>query len=182
LPTVNAGPNLTIPYGTSVTISGASASGIEPLSYFWSPPSAFIDNTILNPTTINLTSSALYTLTVTDGNGCSNEDRIIIIISGSALSVIPTALDTEICLGQSTQLFANASGGTGNYSYSWSSDPIGFSSNQAEIFSQVTRLKEIGLDVPQVTELAYLLRTDKVPVRSDILTVKEMVDHLCQLI
>ncbi|HHX22750.1 MAG: energy-coupling factor transporter ATPase [Tepidanaerobacteraceae bacterium] len=51
-----------------------------------------------------------------------------------------------------------------------------------EIFSQVTRLKEIGLDVPQVTELAYLLRTDKVPVRSDILTVKEMVDHLCQLI
>lgn len=50
-----------------------------------------------------------------------------------------------------------------------------------EIFSQVERLKKLGLDVPQVTELAYKLTRDSVPVRRDILTVEEMVDCLCQL-
>jgi energy-coupling factor transport system ATP-binding protein len=50
-----------------------------------------------------------------------------------------------------------------------------------EIFSQVQRLKKLGLDVPQVTELAYKLTKDDVPVRCDILTVEEMVDCLCQL-
>ncbi|HHY41636.1 MAG TPA: energy-coupling factor transporter ATPase [Thermoanaerobacterales bacterium] len=51
----------------------------------------------------------------------------------------------------------------------------------SEIFSQVEELKKHGLDVPQVTELAYLLSKDNVPLRKDILTVDEMVDCLCQL-
>jgi len=51
----------------------------------------------------------------------------------------------------------------------------------SEIFSQVEELKKHGLDVPQVTELAYLLSKDKVPLRNDILPVDEMVDCLCQL-
>jgi len=50
-----------------------------------------------------------------------------------------------------------------------------------EIFSQVEKLKQYGLDVPQVTELAYLLAKDNVPLPRDILTVEEMVDCLCQL-
>ena len=50
-----------------------------------------------------------------------------------------------------------------------------------EIFSQVEKLKQCGLDVPQVTELAYLLAKDNVPLPRDILTVEEMVDCLCQL-
>ena len=52
----------------------------------------------------------------------------------------------------------------------------------AQIFCQVEKLKKYGLDVPQVTELAYLLAKDNVPLRKDILTVDEMVDCLCQLI
>lgn len=50
-----------------------------------------------------------------------------------------------------------------------------------EIFSQVDRLKKIGLDVPQVTELAYKLSKDGIPIRNDILSLEEMVDCLCQL-
>ena len=50
-----------------------------------------------------------------------------------------------------------------------------------EIFSQVDRLKKIGLDVPQVTELAYKLSKDGIPIRKDILSVEEMVDCLCRL-
>ncbi len=51
-----------------------------------------------------------------------------------------------------------------------------------EIFSQVEELKKHGLDVPQVTELAYLLSKENVPLPRDILTVDEMVDCLCQLL
>ena len=44
-----------------------------------------------------------------------------------------------------------------------------------QVFSQVEKVKGFGLDVPQVTELAYELRKEGIDVRSDILTVEEMV-------
>lgn len=50
-----------------------------------------------------------------------------------------------------------------------------------EIFSQVEKMKKIGLDVPQVTELAYELRNEGINLSSDILTIDEMVNALCQL-
>ncbi|MDR5659521.1 energy-coupling factor transporter ATPase [Serpentinicella sp. ANB-PHB4] len=50
-----------------------------------------------------------------------------------------------------------------------------------EVFSKVKALKSIGLDVPQVTELAHELIEAGVNLPEDILTVDEMVMHLCQL-
>ena len=50
-----------------------------------------------------------------------------------------------------------------------------------EVFVNVELLKEIGLDVPQMTELAYYLRKEGIDVRKDILSIDEMVDELCQL-
>jgi len=50
-----------------------------------------------------------------------------------------------------------------------------------DVFSQVETLKSIGLDVPQVTELAYLLRAEGVDVPLNILKVEEMVDYICRL-
>lgn len=51
-----------------------------------------------------------------------------------------------------------------------------------EVFSQVDHLKELGLDVPQVTELANQLASEGIEIPNDILTVDEMVMKLCQLI
>ncbi len=50
-----------------------------------------------------------------------------------------------------------------------------------EIFAQVDKLKGYGLDVPQVTETAYLLRKEGVDLPQDILTIEEMVGAICQL-
>ena len=50
-----------------------------------------------------------------------------------------------------------------------------------KVFQQVDRLKSIGLDVPQVTELSYLLRKEGINLPPDILTVEEMVMELCRL-
>lgn len=48
-----------------------------------------------------------------------------------------------------------------------------------EVFKQVELIKEIGLDVPQVTELAYRLNREGFEIPLDILTVEEMVNVLC---
>lgn len=47
-----------------------------------------------------------------------------------------------------------------------------------EIFSQVERLKELRLDVPQVTLLAYELQKQGVPLPNGILTTEELADAL----
>ena len=47
-----------------------------------------------------------------------------------------------------------------------------------EVFSQVKRIKELGLDVPQVTELAYGLNCAGIPVNYDVLTVSECADEI----
>ncbi|RKD25409.1 energy-coupling factor transport system ATP-binding protein [Caminicella sporogenes DSM 14501] len=51
-----------------------------------------------------------------------------------------------------------------------------------EIFSQVEKLKKLGLDVPQVTLLAHSLKKEGINISQDILTVDEMVSKLCQLL
>lgn len=50
-----------------------------------------------------------------------------------------------------------------------------------EVFPKVEMMKEIGLDVPQVTELAYELNKEGININTDILSIEEMVDALCQL-
>ena len=47
-----------------------------------------------------------------------------------------------------------------------------------EIFSQVEKIKELGLDVPQVTELAYELRKEGIDIPGDILSVEELLKLL----
>lgn len=48
----------------------------------------------------------------------------------------------------------------------------------SEIFSDVTYMKDLGLDVPQIRELAFLLRQEGVPLDSAILTVDALADAL----
>ncbi|MBY6784333.1 energy-coupling factor transporter ATPase, partial [Clostridium botulinum] len=50
-----------------------------------------------------------------------------------------------------------------------------------EIFPQVEMMKNIGLDVPQVTELTYELRKEGIDIPKEILNVDEMVNAICQL-
>ena len=50
-----------------------------------------------------------------------------------------------------------------------------------EVFSNVKQMKDIGLDVPQVTELCYELKNNGVNINTNILNVDEMVNALCQL-
>ena len=48
-----------------------------------------------------------------------------------------------------------------------------------EIFRQVTALKELGLDVPQIVELAYELKKEGYDIPSYPMNIEEMVNLLC---
>lgn len=53
--------------------------------------------------------------------------------------------------------------------------------NPKAVFSQVERLRELRLDVPQVTELAYELKKSGLPLSDGILTMDELVAELRNL-
>jgi hypothetical protein len=71
-----------------------------------------------------------YTLVVTDDLGCESEISVVLITTkGEVLSAYPQASPVEICHGASATINANASGGSGNYTYTWSSTEPGWSEN-----------------------------------------------------
>lgn len=47
-----------------------------------------------------------------------------------------------------------------------------------DIFRQVDKIKHLGLDVPQVTELVYELRKEGFDLKDDILSIEELVEIL----
>ena len=58
---------------------------------------------------------------------------------------------------------------------------IAMSGTPREVFTQVEKVRALGLDVPPMTDLAHMLRKSGVDVRADVLTVDEMVEEVCRL-
>lgn len=128
-PIANAGFDLLINTGSSVSLSGSATGGSGLYSYAWTPANLLTNATIYNPSSISLTSSQLFQLTVTDQQTlCSDLDEMLVIVMGGSLSVLIQVGQSPICQGTSTTLNAIASGGTGNYTYQWNSSIGGFSS------------------------------------------------------
>ncbi|SJZ98948.1 energy-coupling factor transporter ATPase [Selenihalanaerobacter shriftii] len=58
---------------------------------------------------------------------------------------------------------------------------IVLSGTPAKVFSRVEEIKELSLDVPQITELAYYLKDEGLDISSDIFTVNRLVEEICSL-
>jgi hypothetical protein len=96
----------------SVTANG----GTGPYAYLWSN----------NATTASIGSlgAGVYRVTVTDANGCTEEDEVE-VAEPPALSVVLTPVDIA-CAGDETgSITTSVSGGTGSYAYQWSDDSTG---------------------------------------------------------
>jgi hypothetical protein len=135
LPVPDAGPDQMIIYGTTTVLQGNGSAGSGLYNYHWEPGYKLINPDVPTPTTVNLYETTLFTLSVTDaqtGCVCSQTDAVAIMISGSALSVNPSASPGTICSGDSTRLFSLAGGGTGVYTHSWTSNPPGFTSSLSD--------------------------------------------------
>ncbi|MFH1322165.1 MAG: gliding motility-associated C-terminal domain-containing protein [Bacteroidota bacterium] len=75
LPDVDAGDDVTIDAGTSVQLNGSGGP-----EYSWSPSSGLSDDDISDPVA-SPTETTTYELTVTDANGCSNIDEVIVTVT-----------------------------------------------------------------------------------------------------
>ena len=137
VPSVNAGTNQTIPYGTPTNLHALASGGTGVLTYQWEPQDSIATGaTSLDATTVYLHETTLFVFAATDTKGCSANDDIQVTVSGSAVNVTINPSTTEICNGESATLQALASGGTGTYTYQWNcTDPPGcsFSATSASV-------------------------------------------------
>jgi len=74
-----------------------------------------------------------------------------------------------------------AEAATADYVVVMDEGKIAMSGTPREVFSKVERVRELGLDVPEMTDLAHMLRADGFDVRADVLNVDEMVEEICRL-
>ena len=132
LPTANAGTDQNISSGDDVQLNGTAGNGTN-YSYNWSPATYLNFTNIEDPLAENVFNTTTYTLIVTDGvTHCeSNPSQVTLTVTGGALACNPSANPSTICAGASVQLNANSQGGTGTHHYSWTSMPVGFTSNIA---------------------------------------------------
>lgn len=129
LPVANAGADIQIYHGSFTTLSGSASVGEPPFLYQWQPADSLWNPDLQNPVTRKLRGTTLFSLVVTDGNGCTGEpDQMLVNVEGGPLSASPVALPSAICFGDTTQLFALPGGGVDTlYQYSWSIDGNEFS-------------------------------------------------------
>ncbi|MCE3297026.1 MAG: hypothetical protein K0R65_2740 [Crocinitomicaceae bacterium] len=100
MPAIDAGSDQTICQGSDVTLSGSGG-----VSYIWD--NGVIDGAIFNPT-----ATLTYTVTGTDGNGCSGSDAVTVTVN--TLPVINAGSDQTVCENNDVVL-----NGNGGISYLW---------------------------------------------------------------
>ena len=118
----------TIPFGTSTTLHGVV---LYPSNYLfnWTPQSMLVNPDVIDPTTINLDQTTMYYFSVEDDNQlCSSIDSVLIEVEGGPLTILSfVALPDTICKEEESTLTVIAEGGSENYTFTWESNPSGFS-------------------------------------------------------
>jgi len=82
VPVADAGADVSIVYGTSVMLNG-SATGNSPFAWLWTPAAGLSDPTIADPDA-SPAATTIYTLEVTDINGCFDVDDVEVTVTPGA--------------------------------------------------------------------------------------------------
>jgi autotransporter-associated beta strand protein len=80
-PVANAGPGQTVCPNRPVMLGGSptASGGAGPYTYSWAPPIGLSDPTAANPVA-TIAATTTYTVTVTDTNGCTGSDSVVLSI------------------------------------------------------------------------------------------------------
>ncbi len=131
--TVNASPVATASSNSAVcagaTLNLTAGGGVN---YIWSGPDSF-SNSNQNPSIVNaaLAAGGLYTVTVTDNNGCSATAQTTVTVNANPIAT--ASADSSLCAGATLNLISG--GGT---NYSWSGPNSFSSSTQDTSITNVT--------------------------------------------
>lgn len=114
---------ITCPPSTTGSINGLLSNGTGPYNINWQQTSGgtATGNFNTSNTTFSITSLApgLYTVIVTDANGCTATSSVTVAVSQLSLSL--SASPAAICPGSNSTITANVSNGSAPYSYLWNS-------------------------------------------------------------
>lgn len=162
LPEANAGDDRTIDLLDQTILEGSAIGGSGSFNYSWSPSDSLVNPLSQEPLTIPLHITTLFNLTVTDSEtGCVGiDDQSVVFVAGGPFTLDLSSSNETICEGDQTNLYALASGGLGNYTYSWTSDPTGFSST---IYNPVVQ--------PNVTTKYSVIINDGVDILTDSIVI-----------
>ncbi len=127
-PSAVAGNDTSVSNGSIIALHGNASAGTPPYTFHWEPAALLVNPDVQQPTTLPLGASVVYSLAVTDQGGCHGHDDVTVTVVGGPLGITAAAEPVTICVGAPSTLTALASGGSGSYSFTWSSDPPGFSS------------------------------------------------------
>jgi hypothetical protein len=119
-PQISPISNVSICLGSSVTIKPTlSIQTIPPYTYNWSPATG-LDNPNSPIVTASPSATTIYTLTVTDAKGCSDQTNVTVTVN--PLPIVNGGRDTSvnICLGTGINLNLTINLTTPPYTYQWS--------------------------------------------------------------
>lgn len=128
------------------SITGIEVTGTPPFTYRWEDPYYTLMGTDLDLLNVY---TGYYKLIITDQYGCDTVAGPYFVPEvGGPVMVTAIANPDELCIGESSQLNALSTGGTGTYTYSWSSTPAGFSSDIQSplVFPDVTTIYHVSIN------------------------------------
>ncbi len=109
--------------GNSTTLDPGIITNAHPLTYIWQPAAQLSCSDCPAPYATPL-STTVYTVTVTDTNGCSKQGTALVILDAVSVNTIP---DTTLCVNFPVPLLAyGESGQAGSIKYRWE-PPYGLS-------------------------------------------------------
>ncbi|MDP4207514.1 MAG: PKD domain-containing protein [Bacteroidota bacterium] len=120
-PTVDAGPDIFMCHGNSSTITANALGGTTPYSYSWQPNGKISQSITENPSnpppsTTPITNT--YTVTVTDKNGCTATDAMVLTVNPLP-TVSMSNLDNSYCKDHGAVTITGLpTGPTGSFSIS----------------------------------------------------------------
>ncbi|MCX6303918.1 MAG: T9SS type A sorting domain-containing protein [Bacteroidetes bacterium] len=123
---VTANPT-SILLGTTSQLNAVPSGGTGTYTYAWTSVPAGFTSALQNPV-VSPTATTQYVVTVGDGSGTVQGNVTVTVTLPVPLAVTVSATPSSITSGQSSQLNASPSGGSGSYTYSWTSVPAGFTS------------------------------------------------------
>ena len=117
-PSITATPP-TVGYGGVATLT--ANPGVQgSFNFHWEPANMVVNPNNQTTQTVQLFANQIFTVTVTNPNGgCEGETQITVNMDGAGMTAAASADQNELCEGESTTLHVSTSGGTSNYTYSW---------------------------------------------------------------